>query len=73
MTTENLTINEALKNLIPSDQSIIENDIMDAEIRLKKTKKSIPLEKLVAKIKMVLQKGVFKVGSHHIKNSIDYI
>jgi len=51
MTTENLTINEALKNLIPSDQSIIENDIMDAEIRLKKTKKSIPLEKLVAKIK----------------------
>lgn len=44
MTTENLTINEALKHLIPSSQSSIENDIMDAEKRLKKTKKNILLE-----------------------------
>ena len=51
MTTENLTIYEALKHLIPSSQSSIENDIMDAEKRLKKTKKNIPLEKLVSKIK----------------------
>ena len=54
MTTENLTINEALKHLIPSDQSIIENDIMGAEIRLKKTKKSRQLQMLFAKNKLNL-------------------